>query len=188
MFSWPVSSISSCFRHKKVQKVVLAAALGLLLYFVYLPFEQLSENGTLYSNAVRDVESLLDNPPLGGNPLNPLPAVEEKTLREMLSEELDYSLDQVEYFKRNSKMENLNGVFVALVRNKELDQMVHTIKEIERSFNAKYQYPYLFLNDAPFTQEFIQKISQLTKAKVEFGLDIENSNIFPLIVNNCIHL
>jgi alpha 1,2-mannosyltransferase len=92
------------------------------------------------------------------------------TLREMLSEQLDYSLDQVEYFKKHSKREKVNGVFAVLVRNSELDKMVHTVKEIERSFNAEYQYPYLFLNDAKFTQEFKEKISNLTTAKVEFGL------------------
>lgn len=48
--------------------------------------------------------------------------------------------------------------------------MVHTVKEIEHSFNSKYHYPYLFLNDVPFSEEFKLKISELTDAKVEFGL------------------
>jgi alpha 1,2-mannosyltransferase len=67
-------------------------------------------------------------------------------------------------------MEKVNGVFAVLVRNSELDQMVHTVKQIEGSFNAEYQYPYLFLNDVEFTEEFKEKICQLTTAKVEFGL------------------
>jgi alpha 1,2-mannosyltransferase len=100
----------------------------------------------------------------------PTPFSARKTLNNALSHQLDYSLDQVEYFKKHSKMEKVNGVFVVLVRNSELDQMVHTVKQIERSFNAEYQYPYLFLNDVEFTEEFKEKISQLTTAKVEFGL------------------
>jgi alpha 1,2-mannosyltransferase len=67
-------------------------------------------------------------------------------------------------------MEKVNGVFAVLVRNSELDQMIHSMKQIERSFNAEYQYPYLFLNDVEFTEEFKEKISQMTTAKVEFGL------------------
>jgi alpha 1,2-mannosyltransferase len=92
------------------------------------------------------------------------------SLKEMLSKELDYSLDQVAYFQENYDKGKVNAVLLGLVRNSELDQMMHSVKELERSFNSKFQYPYLFLNDVEFSQEFKIKISSLTNATVEFGL------------------
>lgn len=96
--------------------------------------------------------------------------LDKRLLRNMLSQELDYSLDQVAHFQRNHDNVKANGVFLGLVRNSELDQMLYTINEIERSFNSKYHYPYLFLNDVPFSEEFKLKVSSATKATVEFGL------------------
>jgi alpha 1,2-mannosyltransferase len=36
-------------------------------------------------------------------------------------------------------------------------------------FNRKYQYPYVFLNDQPFNDDFKSSIKALTTAKVTFG-------------------
>lgn len=37
-------------------------------------------------------------------------------------------------------------------------------------FNRKYNYPYVFLNDEPFTDEFKYAISVMTNAEIKFGL------------------
>ena len=47
--------------------------------------------------------------------------------------------------------------------------MVQSMRDLERTFNRKFNYPWLFLNDVPFTEEFKKKISAETKAKVTFG-------------------
>ncbi|KAI9253402.1 glycolipid 2-alpha-mannosyltransferase-domain-containing protein [Phascolomyces articulosus] len=47
--------------------------------------------------------------------------------------------------------------------------MRRTLREFEDRFNRKYQYPYVFLNDEPFTETFMNSIRQLTDATVEFG-------------------
>jgi len=47
---------------------------------------------------------------------------------------------------------------------------VRSIREIEDRFNRKYKYPYVFLNDEPFSDTFKTRISVLTDSKVEFGL------------------
>ncbi|KAJ1675704.1 hypothetical protein EV182_000746 [Spiromyces aspiralis] len=62
------------------------------------------------------------------------------------------------------------AVIVALVRNSELDDMVHSIKSLESSFNSRYNYPYVFLNDVPFTQEFMDTVSNFTSSETSFGL------------------
>lgn len=61
-----------------------------------------------------------------------------------------------------------DSAFVSLVRNSELEGIVSTIKTLEETFNSKYNYPYIFLNDKPFTQEFKDAIAKVTKAQISF--------------------
>ncbi|OLY80473.1 Glycolipid 2-alpha-mannosyltransferase [Smittium mucronatum] len=61
-----------------------------------------------------------------------------------------------------------NAVIVALVRNSELDKMRDSIKQFERRFNAKFNYPYLFFNDEPFTDSFKEDIKSVTPSKLDF--------------------
>ena len=61
--------------------------------------------------------------------------------------------------------------FVSLIRNKELDGMVHSIKLVQRRFNNKFKYPWIFLNDEEFTDEFKNGIKEvLPNIEVRFGL------------------
>lgn len=63
----------------------------------------------------------------------------------------------------------VNGAFVVLARNKELDGVIQSIKSIERHFNRWYHYPYVFLNDGEFNQTFKDTVKNFTSAPVEFG-------------------
>lgn len=57
---------------------------------------------------------------------------------------------------------------MSLVRNKELGQLVQSMRDLERTWNHKFNYPWTFFNDEPFTDEF-KKITQAeTKAKCEY--------------------
>jgi len=47
-----------------------------------------------------------------------------------------------------------NATFVFLARNNEIDSVVRTLWEVEDSFNSRFHYPYVFLNDVPFSEEF----------------------------------
>jgi len=47
-----------------------------------------------------------------------------------------------------------NATFLILARNSDLSGTVRSIREIEDRFNRKYRYPYVLLNDEPFTDEF----------------------------------
>jgi alpha 1,2-mannosyltransferase len=61
------------------------------------------------------------------------------------------------------------AAFVVLVKNEELEEMVSSIQKLEKKFNKNYNYPYVFLNDKNFTQEFKDTIKQHTSAEVKFG-------------------
>ena len=55
-------------------------------------------------------------------------------------------------------------------RNSELDLAIGSIQDLERTFNNKFQYPWIFFNDEPFTSDFKSKILTLSKAKISFEL------------------
>ncbi|OJJ50957.1 hypothetical protein ASPZODRAFT_57198 [Penicilliopsis zonata CBS 506.65] len=62
-----------------------------------------------------------------------------------------------------------NAAFVVLARNKEIDGVVQSLKSIERHFNRWWHYPYVFLNDGDFDQQFIDTVKNYTSGPVEFG-------------------
>ncbi|KEF53078.1 mannosyltransferase [Exophiala aquamarina CBS 119918] len=68
-----------------------------------------------------------------------------------------------------AKEPRANAAFVVLARNKELDGVIQSIKSIERHFNRWFNYPYVFLNDGEFEQDFKDTITNYTSAPVEFG-------------------
>lgn len=77
-------------------------------------------------------------------------------------------------YLQSSDYEKQNGAFIMLTRNEELDGVIKTMISLEKRFNQWFQYPYIFLNNQPFTEAFQQKINTLTKAKVTFALVEDN--------------
>lgn len=47
-----------------------------------------------------------------------------------------------------------NAVMLMLARNIELEGAVRSVKNLEEKFNHRYHYPWVFLNEEPFTEEF----------------------------------
>lgn len=47
-----------------------------------------------------------------------------------------------------------NAAIVMLARNRELEGAVSSIKQLEDRFNKKFNYPWIFLNDEEFSDEF----------------------------------
>lgn len=52
-----------------------------------------------------------------------------------------------------------NAAFVILVRDNELKQIVESLHQIEDRFNKQYGYNYVFLNEVPFSENFIKWVS-----------------------------
>ena len=57
-----------------------------------------------------------------------------------------------------------NATILVLVRNSELNRMLDSMRSLERSWNHKFQYPWMFVNDEAFTQEFMAKTQAETKS------------------------
>jgi len=78
-----------------------------------------------------------------------------------------------------------NATFVFLCRNSDLPGVVASIQQMEDRFNRKYGYPWVLLNEEPFTEEFkeyanlphlsprmtrvYRRVRVLTDAPVHFG-------------------
>ncbi|KAK9479139.1 nucleotide-diphospho-sugar transferase [Lipomyces japonicus] len=63
-----------------------------------------------------------------------------------------------------------NASLVMLVRNFEIDDALSSMRQIEDRFNRRFRYPWTFLNDEPFTEEFMQLTSGMASGATEYGL------------------
>ncbi|EGW32052.1 uncharacterized protein SPAPADRAFT_61146, partial [Spathaspora passalidarum NRRL Y-27907] len=61
------------------------------------------------------------------------------------------------------------AVFIALARNQELYDLIHSIRQVEDRFNSKFNYDWVFLNDVEFTQEFKNLTSALVSGTAKYG-------------------
>lgn len=72
------------------------------------------------------------------------------------------------YAPDNANSDRINATLLSLVRNEELDDMLQSMHDLERTWNHKFNYPWTFFNNVNFTEEFIQKTSAATKAKTHY--------------------
>ncbi|OCH85871.1 glycosyltransferase family 15 protein [Obba rivulosa] len=63
-----------------------------------------------------------------------------------------------------------NATILMLARNSDLDSAVRSVRELEDRFNRRFQYPWVFLNEEPFSDEFKTRISNVISGPVSFGL------------------
>ncbi|PWW80083.1 Glycosyltransferase Family 15 protein [Tuber magnatum] len=75
------------------------------------------------------------------------------------------------------------ATLVMLVRNSELYGALSSIRMVEDRFNRKFHYPWTFLNDKPFTDEFIKYTSGLASGPVEYAVVPEDDWSVPDHVN-----
>lgn len=86
-----------------------------------------------------------------------------------LEERLNYYNDRL--LDGNLKSKELeNATFVTLARNADLYDLIETINIYENRFNSKHNYPWVFLNDEPFTRTFEVVMSRLTSGPTYFGV------------------
>ncbi|KAI0030491.1 glycosyl transferase [Vararia minispora EC-137] len=63
-----------------------------------------------------------------------------------------------------------NATFVMLARNSDADGAVRSVRDAEDRFNHAYGYPWVFLNEEPFSDDFKRRISNIVSGPVEFGV------------------
>lgn len=72
-----------------------------------------------------------------------------------------------------------NAVLVMLARNSELQEAKSTVESIERAFNRWYKYPIVFLNDEPWSDEFVKQLSETSSGLATFEVIPQNAWGFP---------
>lgn len=138
-------------RIRSIRPLRLLAAAGILFLLIatYKLSRHSSSPNDKYSSGLRR-DPLLD-PTL--EPPEPLRRVVGK----------NYNAD-------NPNSDRINATIISLVRNSELDDILTSMADLERTWNSKFNYPWTFFNDEPFTEEFKRRTSELTNAKVRYEL------------------
>lgn len=62
-----------------------------------------------------------------------------------------------------------NATLMMLVRNWELDGALKSMRALEDRFNHRYNYDWVFLNDVPFTDEFVVATSAMASGMTYYG-------------------
>ncbi|KAH6686270.1 putative alpha-1, 2-mannosyltransferase [Plectosphaerella plurivora] len=78
----------------------------------------------------------------------------------------------------------INATILALVRNSELPGMLQSMRDLERTWNHKFNYPWTFFNDKPFSEEFKRRTKELTNAEVRYELIPEDHWNTPSWIND----
>lgn len=73
----------------------------------------------------------------------------------------------------------INATLLALVRNEELDGMIQAMRDLERTWNHKFNYPWTFFNEVPFSEEFKRRTSAATKAETRYGKETPGRELLP---------
>lgn len=63
-----------------------------------------------------------------------------------------------------------NATILMLARNSDTDSALRSVRELEDRFNHEFHYPWVFLNEEPFSDDFKTRISNVVSGPVEFGL------------------
>jgi alpha 1,2-mannosyltransferase len=88
-----------------------------------------------------------------------------------------YSVDDREFARISgihlvaNSTKRVKGVIFMLARNSDLEGAKHSIKQLEARFNRHYHYPYVYMNDEPFSDRFKQAMRALAPhSRIQFGV------------------
>ncbi|KAI8090075.1 nucleotide-diphospho-sugar transferase [Gilbertella persicaria] len=71
------------------------------------------------------------------------------------------------------------AAFIVLVRNSELIGMLQSMNDVEERFNHKFNYPWIFLNEEPFTEDFVRFTTNAASGKTHYGFVNESMWGYP---------
>ncbi|KAK5276380.1 putative mannosyltransferase ktr4, partial [Exophiala xenobiotica] len=75
-----------------------------------------------------------------------------------------------DYSPNSLNSARINATLLSLVRNQELSDLLPTMRQLEETWNHKFNYPWTFFNDVPFTDEFKLKTQEATKAQCSYHI------------------
>lgn len=63
-----------------------------------------------------------------------------------------------------------DAALISLVRNEELEGILSSMRELEEMWNHNYNYPWIFFNNVPFTEEFKARTQAETSAECRYEI------------------
>lgn len=83
-----------------------------------------------------------------------------------------FELDRIipKNYEEKSSIRRENATLFTLCRNSELYEMLDSIHQLEARFNNEYHYDWVFLNEEPFSEEFIELTSNMVSGRARYGL------------------
>ncbi|MCJ1258660.1 hypothetical protein MMC24_006493 [Lignoscripta atroalba] len=73
-----------------------------------------------------------------------------------------------DYAADNPNSPRINATLLSLVRNSEVMEMVSAMRDLERTWNRKFNYPWTFFNDEPFSDQFKKLTQAETNAQCNY--------------------
>jgi alpha 1,2-mannosyltransferase len=70
----------------------------------------------------------------------------------------------------NERINRENATLFTLCRNSEIYEILDSIQQLENRFNNKFHYDWVFLNEEPFSAEFIKLTSNMVSGRSRYGL------------------
>ncbi|KAJ1860600.1 alpha 1,2-mannosyltransferase 2.4.1, partial [Coemansia sp. RSA 989] len=166
----------------KWRPVAIIAAVVLLVHFLVRPAYNFSQADDGESQA--DREKVIPEPADMKHPMPVTVTVTKnaegvpQTVTSVIKETVYVNNDDADVI-----LERASAAFVVLTRNNDLKQLRETLVQLEDRFNRRYHYPYVFLNNEPFSDEFKEKIQSVVSGECQFGLIPEEHWSYPEFIN-----
>ncbi|KAI5918001.1 glycolipid 2-alpha-mannosyltransferase-domain-containing protein [Camillea tinctor] len=112
-------------------------------------------------------------PPIAQLPLSPDEKPTKADPIDWLRHNTILHIDQIPASYRESLLASRpKAAFIALVRNAEVDDMVHSISQLEARFNGRetHRYDWVFFNDEEFSEEFRAAVTNATSSRCFFEI------------------
>lgn len=77
-----------------------------------------------------------------------------------------------------------NATLIVLARNSDLPGVLRSMRSLEDRFNRDYKYPWVFLNEVPFNDEFIEQTSIMASSECFYELIPEEDWYQPDFIDN----
>lgn len=85
-----------------------------------------------------------------------------------ISEPKDFDIESIRPPQDLESYNRSSATILCLVRNQDRYQIANSIEDMESHFNRDFQYPYTFINDKPFSENFINHVKKYSKAEMSF--------------------
>ncbi|KAI9760639.1 MAG: Cytochrome c oxidase subunit 6 [Chaenotheca gracillima] len=75
-----------------------------------------------------------------------------------------------DYAADNPNSPRINATLLSLVRNSEIDGILQSMRDLEKTWNHKFNYPWTFINDEPFDEDFKRLTRAESKAEIRYEI------------------